>query len=155
MTDKNLLQSKAIPSLYISNLSNYTINTIPATYANWSYGEADGASSNEISSQNFDQLSNIAPTLTRIDISALEKQVNIRFSHTPISYTVYCWPEALTGFRKIYYNDSSRQLLEVIDNAITLPIEDPSYIVQIHAFWDQGEATYAFSISELVDDTQA
>jgi len=64
---------------------------------------------------------------------------------------VQCWPEALTGFRKTYYN-TCKQYLEVEDNTITLPIEEPSYIIQINGVWDQGEVKYAFSITELIDD---
>ncbi|MDF2802543.1 MAG: hypothetical protein K0S61_2446, partial [Anaerocolumna sp.] len=142
--------SKDIPLLYLSNLSNNTINTIPASYASWLYKREDGCY-NHLSVQNSNQPSNTVPLLSRIEISTLNKQIKIRFSLTPNSFTVQCWPEALSGFRKTYYNDS-KQYLDIVDNTISLPIEEPSYIVQINGAWDQGEVKYAFSITELIDD---
>lgn len=150
MEDINLLQSKDIPILYLSNLSNNTLNTIPASYASWLYKTEEG-SYNHISVQNFNQSPNIIPMLPRIEMSALNKKIKIRFSLIPKSYTVHCWPEALGGFRKTYNNDS-KQYLEVMDNTVTLPIEEPSYIIQISGIWEQGEVSYVFSITELTVD---
>ncbi len=147
MTD--ILHSKEIPLLYLSNLSTNTINTIPASYASWLNKREDG-SFQHISVQNSNQSTNIVPILPIIEMSDLNKIIKIRFSLTPVSYTVQCWPEALLGFRKTYYNES-KQYLDVVDNTITLPIDEPSYIIQINGFWEQGEVKYAFSISELTD----
>lgn len=148
MTTINLLQSKEIPLLYLSNLSNNTINTIPASYASWLYKREDG-SFNHIAVPNSTQTTPAAEQRT-IEMFHLNKKIKIRFSLTPDSYTVQCWPEALKGFRKTYYNDS-KQYLDVIENTITLPIEEPSYILQVNGFWNQGEVKYTFSITELTD----
>lgn len=147
MIDINFLQSKEIPILYISNLSGNTLNTIPACYASWIYKRTDGTY-NHISVQNYNLGSNIMPNLPRIEMCNLNKKIKLRYSLTPISYTVHCWPEALQGFKKTYYKDS-KQYLDIIDNTIMLPIEEPSYIIQINGTWEQGEVKYLFSISEL------
>lgn len=150
MTNINLLQSKEIPILYISNLSGNTLNTIPASYASWIYKRTDGTY-NHISVQNYNLQPNIMPNLPKIEMSNLNKKIKLSFSRTPTSYMVHCWPEALQGFKKTYYNDS-KQYLEIIDNTITLPIEEPGYIIQINGSWEQGEVKYLFSISELYEE---
>lgn len=75
------------------------------------------------------------------------KELIIKFSFMPTSYTVRRWKDSYIKNEKAY---DYYELLEISDDKIVLPNDGMGYIYEVHAIWPQGDAYYAFYISNNV-----
>ena len=73
------------------------------------------------------------------------KELKISFSSMPTSYTVRRWEDSYIKNSDAY--EKYYEIVGITDNAITLPVDNKGYIYEVHAIWSQGNAYYAFYIT--------
>ncbi|MDD4729787.1 MAG: M56 family metallopeptidase [Dysgonamonadaceae bacterium] len=145
--------SKAVFSTYLKDIPTmqlkYTIEgttdkvTVKPGTSSWNYNNE----SIEIESPHPLDSVGFIPKIIKSDNL---NEITVIFSSTPTSYTVRYWADNYIGNEKAY--EDFYNVVEISNDIIVLPNGEPGYIYEIHAMWPQGNAYYAFYVTDINDN---
>lgn len=138
-------QVKDVPEMkleYTVDGEPYQMSILSGT-SSWSIDNRDGTiTREETDSPNpLDAAGHLPEIVKIVDLEALK----INFSLTPDSYTVRRWKDSYIGNAQAY--EDYYEVVEILDNTITLANDGQGYVYEVHATWSQGNAYYAFHIT--------